>query len=74
MSKLPTSIPESTEHLKVGMVARRYSVSTRTVDRWLASEKVNFPRPVMVVNERRYWSLADLETWERARARTAKAA
>ena len=53
--------------LPIGAVAARYSISTRTVDRWLADPRVGFPQPLRV-RDRRYWRIADLESWERARA------
>ncbi len=46
--------------LPIGAVAARYSISTRTVDRWLADPRVGFPQPLRV-RDRRYWRIADLE-------------
>jgi hypothetical protein len=48
-------------------VQERYDIADRTLDRWLESKTLNFPRP-LVINKRRYWRIAELETWERARA------
>lgn len=45
----------------------RYGVTDRTLDRWLAREDLQFPKPT-IVNGRRYWRLSELEAWERARA------
>ena len=42
-------------------VAKRYGVSVRTLDRWLLHH--DFPRP-LVVNHRRYFSVAEIERWE----------
>src|SRR6516164_3651625 len=66
MAKKPTAIPESTR-LPTGAVAQRYGVSTRSVDRWWKDSQLNFPQPI-IVRQRKYWALADLETWERKRA------
>jgi predicted DNA-binding transcriptional regulator AlpA len=45
----------------------RWDVSDRTVDRWLANPKLNFPLP-MRVNGRRFWLLSEILEWERQRA------
>lgn len=44
----------------------RYRVSDRTIDRWLASETLGFPRP-LVINGRRYWVRESILAWERER-------
>jgi len=46
----------------------RFQISDRTVDRWLADPRLNFPRPVLTINRRRFWSRAEIVAWERARA------
>ncbi len=48
-------------------VSDRYGVSLRTLSRWLASDRLHFPQP-LVINGRRYWTETDLTEWERARA------
>lgn len=48
-------------------VCTRYCISRRTLDRWLASDVLGFPTP-LVINHRRYWRLAQIEGWERDRA------
>jgi hypothetical protein len=48
-------------------VQERYDIADRTLDRWLESKTLDFPRPV-VINKRRYWRIAELEMWERARS------
>ena len=50
------------------MVAARYGVVVRTLDRWLDRPELNFPQPD-VVNSRRYWWLNRLREWDRARIR-----
>jgi predicted DNA-binding transcriptional regulator AlpA len=54
-------------YVQVGKVAKRYSVCTRTLDRWLKDRRTNFPPPVAIRGVR-YWTLSDLEQWERANA------
>ena len=49
-------------------LVERYGVSDRTIDRWLASEALEFPQPILI-NKRRYWRLSDIEAWEQAQAR-----
>ena len=47
--------------------ARRYGVSTRTIDRWSDDDDLGLPAEIDIAG-RKYRKLADLETWERARA------
>ena len=54
-------------------VCTRYSISRRTLDRWLANSGLGFPAP-LVINGRRYWRLAQIEGWERDRANVRGAA
>jgi hypothetical protein len=58
--------------LTIGSLAKRYGVCTRTIDRWLVDERVEFPAFVRI-RARRYWRIADLEDWERRRATPVKA-
>ncbi len=48
-------------------VMKRYNISDRTLDRWLANERLGFPRPT-VINKRRYFRECELQDWERERA------
>jgi hypothetical protein len=45
-------------------VAERYSVTPRSIERWEADERLGFPKPLKI-HMRKYWSLNDLEKWER---------
>jgi len=56
------------QKLPTQKVADRYGVSRRSVERWEDDPKLEFPR-AMVVNRRKYFDLAQLEAWERRRAR-----
>jgi hypothetical protein len=47
-------------------VLRRYDVCSRTLNRWEEKPELGFPKPVRI-NRRRYWRLAELQAWERAR-------
>lgn len=53
--------------LPIRQLLSRYSVSDRTIDRWLADPRVGFPQPI-VIQRRRFWRLADIEQFERSRA------
>jgi hypothetical protein len=57
----------SEDYLPVKLVRLRYGVCGRTLDRWEDNKALGFPK-AMVVNGRRFWRLADLQNWERARA------
>jgi hypothetical protein len=46
-------------------VAQRYGVSQRTLERWEDDTELQFPKPVVIIHRRKYWSLRDLEVWER---------
>ena len=52
--------------LAMKAMSRRYDVSVRTVDRWLADGIL--PPPV-VIGGRKYWRLSQLKEFERARER-----
>jgi hypothetical protein len=60
------TIPETSARLPTGDVAARYSVTTRSIDRWRKDPELAFPQPIFI-RDRKYWSLADLEKWERER-------
>lgn len=45
--------------------ARFGNISHMTLWRWLRSPEVGFPQPLVVAN-RRYWRLGDIDSWERA--------
>ena len=68
-----TTLPPSTDiKLPTAMVADRYMVVTRTIERWMDDPALKFPAPI-TINRRRYWSLAALETWEKRQAVKASA-
>jgi hypothetical protein len=56
--------------LPASKVRLRYGVSFRTLDRWVADQALGFPRPVVISN-RRYFRVADLEEFENQRKRAA---
>jgi predicted DNA-binding transcriptional regulator AlpA len=45
----------------------RYGVSDMSIWRWLNDQSLNFPKPIYI-RRRRFWKLAELEAWERARS------
>jgi DNA-binding transcriptional MerR regulator len=58
--------PHHAKLIPARLVAERYDVCVRTIDRWL--DQGILPPPV-VINNRRYFYLADLEKLERASLR-----
>ena len=61
--------PAEDAFLPARRVWERYGVTSMTLHRWLADERLNFPKPVYF-GRFRYWPLADLEAWERSAPRT----
>jgi predicted DNA-binding transcriptional regulator AlpA len=57
-----------TRKLRKRPTADRYGVSTKSIDRWTQDPKLDFPKPIHI-NTLPYWDLAELEAWERSRAR-----
>jgi hypothetical protein len=49
-------------------LADRYDVSTRTIERWEDNPKLDFPKPDLVINKRKYRRVSTIESWERRRA------
>jgi predicted DNA-binding transcriptional regulator AlpA len=56
--------------LPTHLLLARYDIVDRTLDRWLADERMQFPRP-MVIGRRRYFKESEIVAWERARAASA---
>jgi len=50
------------------LVAERYDVTARTLERWDATPGLGFPPPVYI-RRRRYREIAKLDAWDRANAR-----
>jgi predicted DNA-binding transcriptional regulator AlpA len=50
-------------------VLARYDISGVALHRWLADEKMAFPRP-LYIGRFRYWRLSDLVEWENALPRS----
>lgn len=53
-------------------VAKRYSVSRTTIWRWLQNEE-SFPAPIRLAQGTTRWTLAELEAYERNRAKKSSA-
>ena len=68
------SPPSTDARLPTVRVADRYGVVPRTIARWKDDPRVDFPKPALTLHGRDYWSLHDLEGWERARAAKTAAA
>jgi hypothetical protein len=58
----------SDRRLPTVMVAKRYGVTTRTIERWEDDAELAFPKPEVVINKRKYWSLRTLRHYDRERA------
>lgn len=53
-------------YLTAPTVQARYGITKQTIWRWLKRDALGFPRPKRI-NNRLYWALADLESWEATR-------
>jgi hypothetical protein len=58
---------DQVQFVRPQFVRKRYSVTGKTLSRWVANPELGFPAPIFI-NRVRSWSLADLQAWERARA------
>jgi predicted DNA-binding transcriptional regulator AlpA len=64
MTLTPVAANDTSERLlPMGQMCRRYGVTDRIIDRWLAAGVL--PEPIRI-NRYRYWRLSDLERFERA--------
>lgn len=54
----------NTEFIPARQVWERYGVTSMTLYRWLADEKMGFPKPVYL-GRFRYWRRIDIETFEK---------
>lgn len=50
--------------LPARLVAARYSVVVRSLDRWCERPELGFPQPTYI-NGRKYWDEAALDAWDR---------
>jgi hypothetical protein len=57
-------------HLTTRLIARRYSVTWRTIERWRRDPDLNFPKPDLAIGDRKFWKLATIEKWEPERAQS----
>src|SRR5262245_13001867 len=62
-------VPRDDRRLTAAQVARRYGITRRSLDRWLATPDMGFPPPDLRINTRRYWDELVLVRWDRARLR-----
>ena len=51
-------------------VLARYQISAMTLHRWQNSNKLGFPKP-MIINRRKFFKEAELIQWERAKVAAA---
>lgn len=53
--------------LPTRVVARRYSVVGRSIDRWIDNPALGFPKPIRI-NGRNYFDEAELDEFDKRRA------
>ncbi len=49
--------------LSLSVVAKRYGVHPRTIERWTEDDTLQFPKP-LYIRRRRYFRAGDLAAWE----------
>lgn len=50
-------------HMDIADVAERYGKTIRTIERWIADEKLGFPKPI-VINKRRFFRASELQQFD----------
>lgn len=60
----PRPPPAGRQYLPARLTWERYNVSCMTLNRWIASGSMGFPKPIYF-GRFRYFDLAELEEWER---------
>ena len=55
------------QKLPTGFLCKRFKVVDRTISRWQADPRLNFPKPI-IINRRKYFDENEIVAWERARA------
>lgn len=60
--------PHRDRMLQTRDVCAFFNISDRTLDRWCADEKMEFPAPT-IIRRRKYWSEASVLDWRRERAK-----
>lgn len=63
----------TSEYLPARRVWERYGVTSMTLHRWIADERLAFPPP-HYFGRLRFWKISELEAWERAQPRGKEAA
>ncbi len=53
-------------YLPTPAVRARYGVTKQSLWRWLQNDVLGFPKPRRI-NNRLYWNVTELETWEASR-------
>lgn len=50
-------------HMDISEVAERYGKTIRTIERWIADEKLGFPKPI-VIKKRRFFRASELQQFD----------
>ena len=57
------------QYLTRRQIRERYNCADRTIARWIADAKLNFPRPI-VIRERQFFDRAEVEAFDASRGST----
>ena len=68
LTRGPPPLDDDDRFLPTTETAQRYATTTRSIDRWAADPKLNFPKPTYI-NGRKFWSLRALRRWDYERTR-----
>jgi hypothetical protein len=59
-----SSVRRSARRLPTRVVANRYHVSSRSIERWTADPRLGFPQP-LIINRRKYWAENELDDFDK---------
>jgi predicted DNA-binding transcriptional regulator AlpA len=65
----PVHNPTPDGFMPARSVWERFGVTSMSLHRWCADEKLEFPKPIYI-GRFRFWRVADLLEWENRRPRT----
>jgi predicted DNA-binding transcriptional regulator AlpA len=70
----PLRTPSESGYITSAQLRARFGgISDMTLWRWLNRPEMHFPKPA-IIERRRYWRIAEIESWEESQLRSRRAA